>query len=181
MHTHRPARLFAAAALTLVLPLSACGGVTTSHSSRCSGGTCTVNLTGVQTFEVDGVDGFERYLGVGPIEPDALTLSGFGEQARMAAGQSGVVDEVPVEVVSVSGRDVTLRIGAIEIESADDDDVSVSGVHYRGARPATKAAKAVTATPTRAAAATMSTSTTTKATTTSKATATKSRSASSSR
>ena len=79
MERHRPARLLAVAALALVLPLSACGGVTTSHSSRCSGGTCTVNLTGVQTFEVDGPDGVERNLGVGPIEPDAVTLSVYGE------------------------------------------------------------------------------------------------------
>ena len=164
MPSHRPARLLAAAALALVLPLSACGGAVTSHSSRCSGGTCTVNLTGVQTFEVDGVDGYERDLGVGPIEPDAVTLSVYGEQARLTPGQAGVVNEVPVEVVSVSGRDVTLRIGATEVESADDDDDS-SASHARHKSTATKAAKA----------------TATKATTTTKATATKTRSATSSR
>ena len=163
MSSHRPARLLAAAALALVLPLSACGGAVTSHSSRCSGGTCTVNLTGVQTFEVDGTDGLERDLGVGPIEPDAVTLSVYGEQARLTPGQAGVVNEVPVEVVSVSGRDVTLRIGATEVESADDDDSSAS--HARHKTTTTKAAKA----------------TATKATTTTKATATKTRSATSSR
>jgi hypothetical protein len=173
--SHRPARLLAAAALALVLPLSACGGATTSHSSSCSGGTCTVNLTGVQTFEVDGVDGLERYLGVGPIEPDAVTLSGLGEQARLAPGQSGLVDAVPVEVVSVSGRDVTLRIGATEVESADDDDdSSVSGVHLK------RTAVRITKTPKPTATATTRATTTSKATTTtSKATATKSHSASS--
>ena len=164
MPSPRPARLLAAAALALVLPLSACGGAVTSHSSRCSGGTCTVNLTGVQTFEVDGVDGYERDLGVGPIEPDAVTLSVYGDQARLAPGQAGVVNEVPVEVVSVSGRDVTLRIGATEVESADDDDDS-SASHARHKTTTTKAAKA----------------TATKATTTTKATATKTRSATSSR
>lgn len=149
MSSHRPARLLAAAALALVLPLSACGGAVTSHSSRCSGGTCTVNLTGVQTFEVDGVDGYERDLGVGPIEPDAVTLSVYGDQARLAPGQAGVVNEVPVEVVSVSGRDVTLRIGGTEVESADDDDDSgSSGARHRSTT--TKAAKA-TATKTRSA------------------------------
>jgi hypothetical protein len=159
----RPARLLAAAALALVLPLSACGGAVTSHSSRCSGGTCTVNLTGVQTFEVDGVDGYERDLGVGPIEPDAVTLSVYGEQARLTPGQAGVVNEVPVEVVSVSGRDVTLRIGATEVESADDDDDSrSSGARHKSTT--TKAAKA-----------------TASKTTTTKATATKTRSATSSR
>ena len=163
MPSHRPARLLAAAALALVLPLSAC--TTTSHSSRCSGGTCTVNLTGVQTFEVDGVDGYERDLGVGPIEPDAVTLSVYGEQARLTPGQAGVVNEVPVEVVSVSGRDVTLRIGATEVESADDDDDDSSASHARHKSTATKAAKA----------------TATKATTTTKATATKTRSATASR
>jgi hypothetical protein len=161
--SHRPARLLAAAALALVLPLSACGGAVTSHSSRCSGGTCTVNLTGVQTFEVDGVDGYERDLGVGPIEPDAVTLSVYGDQARLAPGQAGVVNEVPVEVVSVSGRDVTLRIGGTEVESADDDDDSgSSGARHRSTT--TKAAKAT---------ATKSTAT--------KATATKTRSATASR
>jgi hypothetical protein len=161
--SHRPARLLAAAALALVLPLSACGGAVTSHSSRCSGGTCTVNLTGVQTFEVDGVDGYERDLGVGPIEPDAVTLSVYGDQARLAPGQARVVNEVPVEVVSVSGRDVTLRIGGTEVESADDDDDSgSSGARHRSTT--TKAAKA-----------------TASKTTTTKATATKTRSATSSR
>jgi hypothetical protein len=161
--SHRPARLLAAAALALVLPLSACGGAVTSHSSRCSGGTCTVNLTGVQTFEVDGVDGYERDLGVGPIEPDAVTLSVYGDQARLAPGQAGVVNEVPVEVVSVSGRDVTLRIGGTEVESADDDDDSgSSGARHRSTT--TKAAKA-----------------TASKTTTTKATATKTRSATASR
>jgi len=167
--SHRPARLLAAAALALVLPLSAC--TTTSHSSRCSGGTCTVNLTGVQTFEVDGTDGYERHLGVGPIEPDAVTLSVYGEQARLVPGQAGVVNEVPVEVVSVSGRDVTLRIGATEVESADDDDdSSASGVHL------TRTAVRTTKTPKPTA-----TATTRATTTTTRATATKSRSATSSR
>jgi hypothetical protein len=148
--SHRPARLLAVAALALVLPLSACGGVSTSHSRRCSGGTCTVNLTGVQTFEVDGPDGVERNLGVGPIEPDAVTLSVYGEQARLAPGQSGRIDEVPVEVVSVSGRDVTLRIGGTEVESVDDDS-SASGTHRTTKTTPTKTTKAAkpTATKTR--------------------------------
>lgn len=145
-------RLLAAAALALVLPLSACGGVTTSHSSRCSGGTCTVNLTGVQTFEVDGTDGVERDLGVGPIEPDAVTLSVYGAQARLAPGQSALVDEVPVEVVSVSGRDVTLRIGGTEVESADDDSDGSSS-HRTTKAASTKAAKAAKTTKTRSASA----------------------------
>jgi hypothetical protein len=140
---HRPARLLAVAALALVLPLSACGGVTTSHSSRCSGGTCTVNLTGVQTFEVDGADGVERNLGVGPIEPDAVTLSVYDQQARLTPGQSARIAEVPVEVVSVSGRDVTLKIGGTEVESADDD--SDSGTHRTTKAATTKTTKATKA------------------------------------
>ena len=139
MPSHRPARLLVAAALALVLPLSACGGVTTSHSSRCSGGTCTVNLTGVQTFEVDGPDGVERNLGVGPIEPDAVTLSVYDEQARLTPGQSARIAEVPVEVVSVSGRDVTLKIGGTEVESADDD--SDSTTHRTTKAASTKSTK----------------------------------------
>ena len=144
MESHRPARLLAAAALALVLPLSACGGVTTSHSSRCSGGTCTVNLTGVQTFEVDGADGVERNLGVGPIEPDAVTLSVYDEQARLTPGQSARIAEVPVEVVSVSGRDVTLKIGGTEVESADDDSDSTRRTTKAASTKTTKATKAAT-------------------------------------
>jgi len=144
VESHRPARLLAAAALALVLPLSACGGVTTSHSSRCSGGTCTVNLTGVQTFEVDGADGVERNLGVGPIEPDAVTLSVYDEQARLTPGQSARIAEVPVEVVSVSGRDVTLKIGGTEVESADDDSDSTRRTTKAASTKTTKATKAAT-------------------------------------
>lgn len=141
MSSHRPARLLAAAALALVLPLSACGGTTTSHSSRCSGGACTVNLTGVQTFEVDGPDGVERFLGVGPIEPDAVTLSMDDQQARLVPGESVRIGEVPVEVVSVSGRDVTLEIGAIDVESADDSGHRTTKA---ASSTATKSAKATT-------------------------------------
>ncbi len=149
MPSHRATRLLAAAALVLVLPLSACGGVTTSHSSRCSDGTCTVDLTGVQTFEVDGPDGVDRHLGVGPIEPEAVTLSVYDEQSRLAPGQSARIDEVPVEVVSVSGRDVTLRIGGTEVESADDDDRSDAGTHRTTKAATTKAATAKTTTTTK--------------------------------
>jgi hypothetical protein len=145
VESRRPARLLAVAALALALPLSACGGVTTSHSSRCAGGTCTVNLTGVQTFEVDGPDGVERNLGVGPIEPDAVTLSVYDEQARLTPGQSARIAEVPVEVVSVSGRDVTLRIGGTEVESADDD----SDTHRATGAASTKSAKATKTTTTK--------------------------------
>lgn len=164
MTTRRPARLLAAAALAALLPLSACGGTTTSHSSRCSGGTCTVNLTGVQTFEVDGTDGIERYLGVGPIEPAAVTLSVYGEQARLAPGQSARIAEVPVEVVSVSGRDVSLRVGGTEVESADDDTDTV--------RRTTRSTGAKSTTARSTAAKTTATSTATKTTAT-KTTATK--------
>ena len=134
MPSRRSVRLFAAAALVAVLPLSACGAAATSHSSRCAGGTCTVNLTGEQTVEVDGTDGVERDLGVGPIEPGAVTLTVYGNQARLAPGQSARLDDVPVNVVSVAGRDVTLRIGATEVESADDADTSSAG---RKAAPST--------------------------------------------
>jgi hypothetical protein len=123
-------RLGAAAALALLVPLAACSGGT-SYSSRCGGGTCTVNLTGEQTFEVDGLDGVERYLHVGPIEPDAVTVSWLGDGARLTAGQTAQVDGVlPVEVVSVSGRDVTLRLAGTDVDSAADDD----RYHYRAAR-----------------------------------------------
>ena len=103
-------------------------------------------------IEVDGTDGLERDLGVGPIEPDAVTLSVYGAQARLAPGQSALVDEVPVEVVSVSGRDVTLRIGGTEVESADDDSDGSSS-HRTTKAASTKAAKAAKTTKTRSASA----------------------------
>ncbi len=148
MPSRRSARLLATAALAVVLPLSACGGTVTSHSSRCSGGTCTVDLTGDQTVEVDGVDGVERDLGVGPIEADAVVLSVAGNQARLVPGQSARLAEVPVEVLSVAGRDVRLRIGGTEVESADDGADDGAGHRASGGSHRTKA-KSATSTGTR--------------------------------
>ncbi len=150
MPSRRSARLLAAAALAVVLPLSACGGAVTSHSSRCSGGTCTVDLTGEQTVEVDGADGVERDLGVGPIEADAVVLSVAGNQARLAPGQSARVAEVPVEVLSVAGRDVSLRVGGTEVESADDSADDDAGHSAADSSHRTKA-KSSTSTKTRSA------------------------------
>ncbi len=150
MPSRRSARLLAAAALAVVLPLSACGGAVTSHSSRCSGGTCTVNLTGEQTVEVDGADGVERDLGVGPIEADAVTLSVAGNQARLVPGQSARLAEVPVEVLSVAGRDVSLRVGGTEVESADDSADDDAGHSAADSSHRTKA-KSSTSTKTRSA------------------------------
>jgi hypothetical protein len=58
--------------------LTAC----TSHTSRCAGSSCTVDLTGAQTIEIDPGVGLERDLRVGPIEPGAVTVSVYGDQAR---------------------------------------------------------------------------------------------------
>ncbi len=148
MPSRRSARLLAAAALAVVLPLSACGGAVTSHSSRCAGGTCTVDLTGEQTVEVDGADGVERDLGVGPIEAGAVVLSVAGNQARLVPGQSARLAEVPVEVLSVAGRDVSLRVGGTEVESADDDADDDGGHSASGGSHRTKA-KSSTSTKTR--------------------------------
>ncbi len=148
MPSRRPARLLAAAALAVVLPLSACGGAVTSHSSRCAGGTCTVDLTGEQTVEVDGADGVERDLGVGPIEAGAVVLSVAGNQARLVPGQSARLAEVPVEVLSVAGRDVSLRVGGTEVESADDGEDDGEHDSASGGSHRTKA-KSSTSTKTR--------------------------------
>ena len=124
MPTRPSARLAlgAVAALALLTPLTACSGGT-SYASHCGGGSCTVNLTGEQTFEVDGPDGAERLLWVGPIEPDAVTLTGYGDGVRLLAGQEVRLDgALPVQVISVGGRDVSLRLAATEVDSADDDD-----------------------------------------------------------
>ena len=132
MPTRPAARLAlgAVAALALLTPLTACSGGT-SYASRCGGGSCTVNLTGEQTFEVDGPDGAERLLRVGPIEPDAVTLTGYSDGVRLRAGQEVRLDgALPVQVVSVGGRDVSLRIAGTEVDSADDDDRD----HHRAVR-----------------------------------------------
>jgi hypothetical protein len=93
--------------LTALLAATACTG--SSRSSRCSGGTCTMSLSGEQTVDVE-FGNFERSLRVAPIEPAAVTVSARGEQARLAVGQTGVVGGLVVTLTSVSGRDVGLEV-----------------------------------------------------------------------
>lgn len=96
--------------LVLLLGLLASGACNAaSRSSRCSGGVCTIAVSGEQTVPVE-FGRFERDLRVGPIEPDAVTVSARGQQARLAAGAAAEVGGLAVRVVSVSGREVGLEI-----------------------------------------------------------------------
>lgn len=99
----RPARLAAVAALAL-LALTGC----TSHSTRCSGGTCTVALSGAQSIEIE-LGGLERDLRVDPAG-DAVTVAVRGESARLAAGESAPVGGLLVRVDSVAGQDAELQV-----------------------------------------------------------------------
>jgi hypothetical protein len=82
----------------------------TSHSTSCSGSTCTVNLTGAQVIDVDPSADWERDLQVGPIEPAAVTVAAYGDAARLTPGSAAEVAGLRVELVSVSGPDVSLRV-----------------------------------------------------------------------
>jgi hypothetical protein len=91
----RSARLLAVASGAALTLLTGC----TSHATTCAGSSCTVNLTGAQIIEIDPGVGIERDLRVGPIEPVAVTVSVYGDQAAAAgrrrrggrpAGRAGV-------------------------------------------------------------------------------------------
>ncbi len=104
----------AATVLTVLLVLlggTACSGNSTSrsHSTRCVNGVCEISLTGEQTIELE-IGSFERDLRVGPIEPDAVTLSVRGDQARLAPGESAQLGGLQIQVTSVSGRDAELQV-----------------------------------------------------------------------
>lgn len=96
--------VIAVAALAL-LSLTGC----TSHSTRCSGGTCTVSLTGEQSVEIE-IGTYERDLRVAPIEADAVTVSVRGDAARLGVGESAPVGGLLVRVDSIAGEDVGLQV-----------------------------------------------------------------------
>jgi hypothetical protein len=104
--TRRSARLLVLSAVAAAGLLTGC----TSHTTRCSGGTCTVDLSGAQVVDVDPSADRERDLQVGPIEPAAVTVSAYGDEARLTPGAAAEVAGLRVELVSVSGRDVSLRV-----------------------------------------------------------------------
>jgi hypothetical protein len=94
----------------LALPLVLAAGCTaTSHTSRCTGGTCAINLTGEQSLDVE-FGSLERTLRVSPIEPTAVTLSARGDSARVSTGGSAEVGDLAVRVVAIAGRDVQLTV-----------------------------------------------------------------------
>ena len=112
MSTRRPARPLALAVAGIVTALgllTAC----TSHTTQCSGSSCTVNLTGAQTLDVDPSGNDATDLRVGPIEPGVVTVSAYGDEARLTPGTAAQVSGLRVELMSVSGRDVSLRVDRV--------------------------------------------------------------------
>jgi hypothetical protein len=96
----------ASIALSLLAALAATTACT-SHATKCVNGTCSITLSGEQTIGID-VGPVERDLRVGPIEPGSVTVAARGDQARLAAGETGQVGGITVQLVSVSGKDVQL-------------------------------------------------------------------------
>jgi hypothetical protein len=99
--------------LTVLLALlggTACaGGTSRSQSTQCVNGHCRISLSGEQTIELE-IGSFERDLRVGPIEPDAVTLSVRGDQARLAPGESAQLGGLQIQVTSVDGRNAELEV-----------------------------------------------------------------------
>jgi hypothetical protein len=107
--SHRRPALRAAAALAAVTTLGLLTGCT-SHTTHCSASSCTVDLTGAQTVDIDPSGDYETNLRVGPIEPGAVTIATSDAAARLTPGRAAQVSDLRVEVVSVSGQDVRLRV-----------------------------------------------------------------------
>jgi hypothetical protein len=103
------ARTALAVLAALIGLLAPAGCTATSRSSSCVNGTCTIGLSGEQTVEIE-IGSFERDLRVGPIRPDAVTVSARGEAADIGVGGSAQVGGLLVRVDSISGRDVGLQV-----------------------------------------------------------------------
>lgn len=100
--------------LTVLLALlgaAACSGSagSRSHRTQCVNGVCQVSLSGEQTIELE-IGSFERDLRVGPIEPNAVTLSVRGDQARLAPGESAQLGGLQIRVKSVSPPAAELEV-----------------------------------------------------------------------
>ena len=94
----------------LAVPLVLAAGCTaTSHTSRCTNGTCAISLIGEQSLDVE-FGRLERTLRVSPIEPTAVTLSARGDRAKVPAGGFAEVGDLAVHVVSIAGHDVQLTV-----------------------------------------------------------------------
>ena len=102
----RPARLVVATSALLLGLVAGC----TSQTTQCSLRSCSVTLTGAQTFELDSFGLAETDVRVGPIEDGAVTVSAYGTRARLTPGAAVEVGYLRVELVSVSGQDVSLRV-----------------------------------------------------------------------
>lgn len=85
------------------------GCTATSHTSRCTNGTCEISLSGEQSLDVE-FGSLERTLRVSPIEPTAVTLSARGDSARVPTGGSAEVGDLAVRVISIAGHDVELTV-----------------------------------------------------------------------
>ncbi|MGH3569855.1 MAG: hypothetical protein ACRDRH_28360 [Pseudonocardia sp.] len=102
-----------AVTILLLAVTSICSGTSssssTSSSTSCAGNVCEVDLSGAQTLDIE-LGSFERDLRIDPIEPDAVTVSARGDQARLAAGEDATVGGLAVRIISVDGRDVSLEV-----------------------------------------------------------------------
>ena len=65
---------------------------------------------GAQTIDIDPRTDWRSDLQVGPIEPAAVSVSAYGDAARLTPGTAAEVSGLRVELVSVSGSDVSLRV-----------------------------------------------------------------------
>lgn len=98
------------ARILLVAMLVTCavtGSKCTSESYSCWHDDCTVNLHGAPQ-EVDAGGSF--YLYVDAIDATGVTVAAGTDRARLAVGQSTVVGDLMVNLVSLDGEDATLRV-----------------------------------------------------------------------
>ena len=97
--------------LLALLGAAGCSGSAGSRSNRtqCVNGVCQVGLSGEQTIELE-IGSFERDLRVGPIEPNAVTLSVRGDEARLAPGESAQLGGLQIRVKSVSPPTAELEV-----------------------------------------------------------------------
>lgn len=92
-------------ALLALLVLTGC----TSRTTSCTGGVCTVGLSGEQTVEIE-IGRVERDLRVAPIEADAVTVSVRGDSARLRVGESAPLGGLLVRVDGIAGQEVDLLV-----------------------------------------------------------------------
>lgn len=94
------------AALVAVLGLVGC----TRQTTDCSGGVCTVRLTGGQTVDVAPTRDRAVSLRVGPIGPDAVTVSTRDGAVRLRPGGTAELSGVRLHLLELSGDRIGLDV-----------------------------------------------------------------------